>query len=64
MAVGQTPHSWFTSIRMQQARRLLADQNLPIIHVALAVGYQTPSAFAATFRRATGVTPGEFRKAL
>jgi len=64
LAAGQTPHSWLTAIRMQQACRLLADQKLSIIHVALAVGYQTPSAFAATFRRATGVTPSEFRKAL
>jgi AraC family transcriptional regulator len=64
LATGQTPHNWLTAMRMQQARRLLAEQDLPIIHVALAVGYQTPSAFAATFRNATGVTPSAFRRAL
>jgi AraC family transcriptional regulator len=64
LATGQTPHNWLTAIRIQQARRLLAEPDLPIIHVALAVGYQTPSAFAATFRNATGVTPSAFRRAL
>lgn len=38
--------------------------SLPIIDIALAVGYQTPSAFAASFRRLTGVTPTEYRKSL
>ena len=64
LATGQTPHNWLTAMRIQQARRLLAEGDLPIIHVALAVGYQTPSAFAATFRNATGVTPSAFRRAL
>ncbi len=38
--------------------------DLSIIQVALAVGYQTPSAFAASFRKATQVTPSEFRRTL
>jgi AraC family transcriptional regulator len=64
LATGQTPHNWLTAMRIQQARRLLAEPDLPIIHVALAVGYQTASAFAAIFRNATGVTPSAYRRAL
>jgi AraC family transcriptional regulator len=64
MATGYTPHEWLTKIRIDEARRLLAIPSLPITEIALAVGYQTPSAFAATFRRLVGVSPREFRRSL
>ncbi len=64
LATGQTPHNWLTALRMGRARALLADPRLPVTEVALAVGYQTPSAFTAAFRRAERVTPSEFRKSL
>jgi AraC-like DNA-binding protein len=42
---------------MDQARRLLDGGRLSITEVALAVGYQTPSAFAQAFQSAVGETP-------
>lgn len=63
-ATGQTPHNFLTALRMGRARQLLAERSLAITDIALAVGYQTPSAFTATFRRLARVTPSEFRKAL
>ena len=64
MATGHTPHEWLTAQRIQRAKALLTDPKLPITHIALAVGYQTPSAFAATFRKIVGVTPTDFRRTL
>ena len=64
LATGMSPHHYLTELRMTRARQLLAESHLPIIQVALAVGYQTPSAFAASFRKATRVTPSEFRRTL
>ena len=64
LAAGMSPHQHLTALRMARARELLAEPDLPIIQVALAVGYQTPSAFTASFRKATKVTPSEFRRAL
>jgi AraC family transcriptional regulator len=64
LAVGVSPHQHLTALRMARARELLAALDLPIIQVALAVGYQTPSAFTASFRKATKVTPSEFRQSL
>lgn len=64
LATGQTPHEWLTALRIAQARALLADVRLPVTQVALAVGYQTPSAFAASFRKLVGMTPSEFRRRL
>ncbi len=63
-ATGQTPHGWLTALRMARARELLADPVFPVTEVGLAVGYQTPSAFAAAFRKSTGTTPTAFRRAL
>jgi AraC family transcriptional regulator len=62
LATGRTPYESLTWHRMNRARILLADPALRVIDVALAVGYHTPSAFAASFRRAVGVTPTEFRR--
>ncbi|WP_245296835.1 MULTISPECIES: AraC family transcriptional regulator [Rhodomicrobium] len=62
VATGRTPHEWLTQQRMDRARGLLADASLRITDVALAVGYQTPSAFTASFRKFTGVTPSEYRR--
>ncbi len=63
-ATGHTPHEWFVGLRMEQARRLLAHPELTVTEVALAVGYETPSSFAAAFRKVIGTTPSAFRRAL
>lgn len=62
-ATGQTPHEWLTALRIAQSKRLLADRSTPITTIALAVGYQTPSSFASSFRKVTGSTPSAFRAA-
>ncbi|MGI5125412.1 AraC family transcriptional regulator [Pseudonocardia sp. CA-107938] len=50
---------WRTQLRLQAALpRLVA--GVPVAVVARAVGYETPSAFVAAFRRTTGVTPGSY----
>lgn len=63
-ATGSTPHAWLVTLRIEQARQLLAHRELPVTEVALAVGYETPSSFAAAFRKVTGTTPSAFRHAL
>jgi AraC-like DNA-binding protein len=50
---------WRTSLRLQAAIPLLAAGE-PVASVADFVGYDTPSAFIAAFRRHTGVTPGAY----
>lgn len=64
LATGQTPHEWLTALRIGCARRMLADSDMPVTGIALSVGYQTPSSFAASFRKLTGTTPTAFRRAL
>jgi AraC-like DNA-binding protein len=50
---------WRTAVRLRAALPHLAS-GLPISAVADQVGYQTPSAFVAAFRRETGLTPGAY----
>lgn len=50
---------WRTSLRLRAALSDLADGQ-PVSNVARHVGYDTPSAFVAAFRRETGLTPGSY----
>jgi AraC family transcriptional regulator len=63
-ATGRSPHAWLTAARMRRARELLADPEWPITRIALAVGFQSSSAFAASFRRVVGMSPSEYRRRL
>lgn len=64
LATGQTPHDWLIARRIERACELLAQPALSITKIGLAVGYATPSAFAASFHKRMGVTPSAFRRAL
>lgn len=52
------------SLRIWEARRLLADPRLPITAVGFASGFGTITNFNRTFRRRTGMTPSQYRRAL
>jgi len=62
LATGSTPHETLTRLRLDEACRLLTSSNQSISEIALSVGFQTPSAFAARFRKVVGLTPREFRR--
>ena len=64
LATGQTPREWLIARRIERACKLLAQPSLSITKVGLAVGYATPSAFAAAFHKRMGMTPSEFRRTL
>ena len=59
--VGIAPHQYLIHRRMERAKQLLATTNLPIAHVALAVGFANQSHFSALFHRITGSTPRSYR---
>ena len=63
-ATGQTPREWLIALRIEHACKLLAQPSMSITKVGLAVGYATPSAFAASFHKRVGMTPSEFRRTL
>jgi len=63
-ATGKTPHEWLVLQRIGVAKKLLRDRFLSITEVGLSVGYGTPSAFSAAFRKVVGVNPTDFRRSL
>ena len=60
---GVTPHGFLAGVRIERARRLLAESDLPITEVGAQVGYAGQSHFTKVFREATGLTPHAFRQA-
>jgi len=59
---GQSVHGCIEQIRMQKARALLSDGDASIKQIAAQVGFSGTASFSAAFRRATGETPGSFRR--
>jgi AraC-like DNA-binding protein len=49
--------------RYRSAVRLLADPSIKVTHVAIELGYTDLANFTHAFRRWTGVSPSEFRRA-
>jgi AraC family transcriptional regulator len=60
---GTTPHAYLASLRIERARRLLAETDLSIAEIGARVGYNSQSHFTRIFRATTGLTPQVFRTA-
>lgn len=58
---GFTFTAWRQRARLLRALELLAE-NVPVTHIALDLGYSTPSTFIGLFRRTFGVTPAVYRE--
>lgn len=56
-------HQYLQACRMQRAGELLTSTTLPVLQVALSVGYSSASQFTVIFRRHYGETPSQHRRA-
>ena len=61
---GVTPHRHLFLKRIERAMYLLRGSSQTIAEVAEASGFENTSSFIRQFRRFSGFTPGQFRKAL
>lgn len=50
------------SRRIEEAKRLLADSEMPVHEVASQVGYGNDKYFSMLFKKITGQTPSSFRE--
>ena len=61
-AFGVTPHQYLTSVRLAEARRLLAANGRTVTDICLAVGFESLGSFSTLFRRQFGISPHRFRR--
>lgn len=59
---GETVGGTVARLRLLRALRLLSEPGRAVTDAALAVGYETPQAFARAFREAFGSSPSELRR--
>jgi two-component system response regulator YesN len=59
--VGMTLRDYHTNARMEKAKELLEDQELPVKFISMSVGYKSQSYFTQVFKSMTGATPLEYR---
>jgi transcriptional regulator GlxA family with amidase domain len=60
-AFGVPPHRYLLTRRIERARALLRDTNLPITEIALQTGWTSLGTFGRIFRDITGQSPSELR---
>ncbi|OCT11484.1 hypothetical protein A8709_07390 [Paenibacillus pectinilyticus] len=59
---GMTPLQYVQSLRVAEAKHLLANTTLPVDTIAEKVGVSDYNYFIRMFRTSTGLTPGKYRK--
>jgi len=58
----QTPHQYIMELRVNRARELLEQSNLPIVEIAALCGFADQTHLGVVFRRLVGVTPSQYRR--
>ncbi|MGH9754323.1 MAG: helix-turn-helix domain-containing protein [Blastocatellia bacterium] len=60
-ATGSTPIQFLTRRRIDLAKRLLVENELPIVEIGLRAGFKNQSHFTTLFRKITAMTPKAYR---
>jgi AraC family transcriptional regulator len=61
--IGESPHQFVLSLRVERAKKLLAAPRVALSEVALRCGFADQAHFSRAFKQATGQTPKAFRAA-
>lgn len=62
LSTGESPHQFVLRQRIEYAKRLLQDSELPLAHIALETGFANQSHLTQAFKRHVGLTPIAYRK--
>jgi transcriptional regulator GlxA family with amidase domain len=60
-AFGVPPHRYLLTRRIERAKALLRDTDLPVTEIAFQTGWNSLGTFGRVFRDITGESPGELR---
>lgn len=61
--LGRSPLREIQRLRLKEVKRLLLETRVPLHEIASRCGFSDASRLIAFFRKDTGITPGQFRKA-
>jgi AraC family transcriptional regulator len=64
LSMGMTPTNYIAERRIERAKKLMQETELPISEISLRSGFSSQSHFTTSFRRLAGVTPRSFRKGI
>ena len=59
---GTTVYEFLLDVRIDKAKTLLLETEIPIIDIAFMTGYRTLPSFITAFKKKTGYSPGSFKK--
>jgi transcriptional regulator GlxA family with amidase domain len=60
--VGRAPGSFMRQARIEFAKRILIEQDLPLKAIATIIGFRSENTFCIAFNRATGMAPKKFQR--
>ncbi|MFJ7794319.1 helix-turn-helix domain-containing protein [Pseudomonas sp. NPDC096950] len=59
--IGLTPHAYLIEVRLQAARRMIEQTDLPLASIALDAGFAHQSHMGGAFRKHLAMTPSQYR---
>ncbi len=59
---GTNINDYITELKIEKAKQLLGETNMPIYEIGMEVGYYNVNSFIRRFKQIVDKTPGEFRK--
>lgn len=60
-SVGVPPHRYLSRLRLDRAKEMLASGEASLIDISVMCRFSSQANFARAFRRATGLSPGQYR---
>jgi len=61
-ATGLSLIEYIQNLRVEEAKRLLESENIPVDEISISVGYEDPAFFRRLFKRGTGLPPAQYRR--
>ncbi|MFC4303810.1 helix-turn-helix transcriptional regulator [Cohnella boryungensis] len=59
---GKTVNEYMTEVRLEKAKELLKERHVKLYEIASAIGITDPNYFSSMFKKATGLTPSQYRE--
>jgi len=63
-AFGETPHDFQSRLRIREAQHRLILESDPVTEICFDLGYESLGTFSSRFRRLTGNSPANYRRAV